>query len=97
MTDPSKNGMTVNGVSKSLAQIFTVKDSHGAPIFSIGHVGGPSVFGDHLRIFPPGNTTNPVVDIGPDGRISITGPNAGIWVNGQLLTASDIAWIHEHD
>lgn len=97
MTDRTKDGMTINGISGSVSQIFTVKDSNGAPIFSVGNVGGTGVYSDHFRIYPAGDVFNPSVDIGPDGRVSLLGTNAGIWVNGQLLTSSDIAWIHEHE
>lgn len=94
MTDTTRDGVVVTGVAGSMTQILTVKDPYGAPIFSVGHVGGAGIYGDHFRVFPPGNVYQPVVDIGPDGRISITGPNAGVWINGTLLTQADIEWIH---
>lgn len=97
MTVQGKDGLVVNGMQGSLNQILTVKDPYGAPIFSVGHVGGAGVYGDRLAIFPPNSVTSPVIVLGDDGRISITGPNAGVWVDGQLLTSADIAWIHAHE
>lgn len=95
MTIPTQDGMSVKGVANSLQQIFTVKDPYGAPIVSVGHVGGLSVFGDQIRVFAPNTLDNPVAVIGFDGRVSLQGPNAGVYVSGQLLTAADIAWIHQ--
>jgi len=97
MTNPSKDGMTVKGVHNSLNQIFTVKDPYGAPIVSVGHVGGLSVFGDQIRVFAPNTLDNPVAVIGFDGRISLSGPNSGVYVDGALLTKRDIEWIHDHE
>jgi hypothetical protein len=97
MTIPTKDGMSVKGIAGSLNQIFTVKDPYGAPIVSVGHVGGLSVFGDQIRVFAPNTLDNPVAVLGFDGRLSLQGPNAGVYVNGQLLTAEDISWIHSHE
>lgn len=97
MSIPNRDGMSIKGMPNSLNQIFTVKDPYGAPIVSVGHVGGLSVFGDQIRVFAPNTLDNPVAVIGFDGRISLSGPNAGVYIDGQLLTAGDIKWIHEHE
>ncbi len=97
MTVPNKDGMSIKGMPNSLNQIFTVKDPYGAPIVSVGHVGGLSVFGDQIRVFAPNTLDNPVAVIGFDGRISLQGPNAGVYVEGELLTKEDIAWVHSHE
>lgn len=97
MTIPNRDGMSIKGMPNSLNQIFTVKDPYGAPIVSVGHVGGLSVFGDQIRVFAPNTLDNPVAVIGFDGRVSLSGPNAGVYIDGQLLTAGDIKWIHDHE
>jgi hypothetical protein len=94
MTNPNDYGMVIKGTPNSLAQIFQVRDPYGAPIFSVGHVGGAGVFGDRIAVFPPTSVTSPVIVLDDNGRISITGPSAGVWIDGQLLTSDDIAWIH---
>lgn len=94
VTNPNADGMVINGTAGSLKQIWTIKDHFGAPIASVGEVGGLGVYGDRLAIFPPSSVTNPVIVLGDDGRISITGPNAGVYIDGQLLTSSDIAYLH---
>ena len=95
MTNPNDYGMVIKGTPNSLAQIFQVRDPYGAPIVSVGHVGGLGVFGDRMAVFPPTSVTNPVIVLDDNGRISITGPSAGVWIDGQLLTSADIAWIHQ--
>lgn len=99
MTDPNKDGMELKGVAGSNRQIFEVKDPYGAPIFSVGHVGGANVYGDDLRIFNGGDVFDPTAIIYPDGHIEITAQstNPVIVVNGQTLTANDIKWIHDHE
>lgn len=97
VTNPSQDGMVINGTAGSLKQIWTIKDHLGAPIASVGEVGGLGVYGDRLAVFPPSSVTNPVIVLGDDGRISITGPNAGVYIDGQLLTSADIAWLHAHE
>lgn len=94
ITSPNDYGMVITGVPNSLAQIFQVRDPYGAPIFSVGHVGGAGVFGDRFAVFPPASSSNPVIVLDDNGRISLTGPSAGVWIDGQLLTSDDIAWIH---
>jgi len=44
-------------------QYLEVFDHLGAPIFSVGATGGPSTFGDNMRVFRPGNVFNPAVVI----------------------------------
>lgn len=99
MTDPNKDGMELQGIKGSLRQIFEVKDPYGAPIFSVGHVGGANVYGDDLRVFNGNDIFNPTAVIYPDGHIEITAQatNPVIVVNGQTLTANDIKWIHDHE
>lgn len=94
MTVPNKDGMIIKGMPNSLHQIWTVEDPYGAPIVSVGHVGGLSVFGDQIRVFAPNTLDNPVAVIGFDGRVSLSGPNAGVYIDGQLLTSADIAYLH---
>lgn len=95
--DKTKDGLTITGTTNSLAQILTVKDPYGAPIFSVGHVGGATVFGDHIRLIGDAGFNTPVVDMDTHGTISITGTNPKVVINGQALTAADIAWIHAHE
>ncbi len=43
------------------SQELEVFDNYGAPIFSVGEYGGAAVFGDNLRVYPPGSVFNPSV------------------------------------
>jgi hypothetical protein len=97
MTDPNKDGMTINGVPNSLAQIFTVKDPYGAPIFAVGHVGGATVFGDHIRLVGDSGFSVPVFDVDTHGTVRLTGTAPAIVIGGETLTAKDIKWIHDHE
>lgn len=96
MTDPNKDGMELKGVKGSLKQIFEVKDPYGAPIFSVGHVGGANVYGDDMRVFNGNNIFLPTAVIHPDGSIEITPQSVNPVVNiqGTILTKNDIDWIH---
>lgn len=97
MTDGTKDGMTINGTPNSLAQIFLVKDPYGAPIFAVGHVGGATTFGDHIRLIGDAGFSTPVFDVDTHGTITLTGSAPKIVIGGQTLTADDIAWIHSHE
>jgi hypothetical protein len=94
MTNPAKDGMTINGVPGSLAQIFLVKDPYGAPIFAVGHVGGATIFGDHIRLMGDLGLSSPVFDVDTHGTVTLAGTAPKIVIGGQTLTADDIAWIH---
>lgn len=96
MTDPNKDGMELKGVQGSLKQIFEVKDPYGAPIFSVGHVGGANVYGDMLRVFAGNDIFDPTAIIHPDGSIEITSyaSNPVVNIQGVYLTKADINWIH---
>ena len=97
MTDPNHDGMTITGVSNSLAQIFLVKDPYGSPIFAVGHVGGATVFGDHFRLIGDAGFSTPVFDVDTHGTITLTGSAPKIVIGGETLTADDIKWIHEQE
>ena len=97
LKDGTKDGLVIKDAPNALNQPLQVKDQYGAPIFEVHSVGGASVDGDSFKVFPPGDIFHPVIVLDPNGRISITGLNAGVWIDGQLLTSSDIAWIHSHE
>lgn len=54
----SEIALRLNG-GPNLAQIFEVFDRFGSPIFTVPTAGGPSVLGDRLSVFPPGDVFNP--------------------------------------
>lgn len=97
MTDPNQDGLTLNGVPNSLAQIFLIKDPYGNPIFAVGHVGGATVFGDHFRLIGDAGFDTPVFDVDTHGTITLLGSAPKIVIGGQTLTAKDIKWLHAHE
>ena len=97
MTDPTKDGMTINGVPNSLAQIFLVKDPYGSPIFAVGHVGGATVFGDNFRLIGDAGFSTPVFNVDTHGTITLLGSAPKIVIGGETLTPADIKWIHDHE
>jgi hypothetical protein len=42
-------------------QEFSVFDTNGAPIYSVGEAGGDAVFGDNRSVFPPGDVFHPAI------------------------------------
>jgi hypothetical protein len=97
LRDGTKDGLVIHDAANALNQPFKVEDSNGWPIFEVHATGGASVDGDHFKIYGNGDIFNPVIDLAPDGSISITGAAAKVTLNGQTLTSADIAWIHNHE
>jgi len=88
MTDPDAAGLAIWGVPGGPAggtpetEWF---DYLGQPIASMGQAGGFKVFGDQICVYPPTSVYVPDVCLRDDGTITI---------DGQALSASDIAWLH---
>lgn len=76
-------GMVITGIAGSLSQIFQVRDNLGAPIFSIGQVGGPAAFGDNMSVFD--GSFNLMCRLGLDGTLIL---------DGSTLTNADIDSLH---
>lgn len=95
--DKTKDGMVITGETNSLSQIFLIKDAYGAPIFGVGHVGGATTFGDHIRLMGDLGLSVPVFDVDTHGTITLLGTAPKIVIGGQTLTPEDIAWIHNHE
>lgn len=76
-------GMVITGVAGSLSQIFQIRDHLGAPIFSVGNVGGPAAYGDDMTVF--------------DGSFNVKarmGLNGTLTLNGSVLSKADIDSLH---
>jgi hypothetical protein len=88
MTDPDAAGLAIWGVpggpSGGTPETEWL-DYLGQPIATMGQAGGLKVFGDQACVYPPGNVFVPAACLRDDATIS---------VGGQLLSASDIAWLH---
>jgi hypothetical protein len=95
ITDGANDGLTINGTSGTLKQIFLIKDYLGAPIFGVGHVGGAAVYGDHLRVFAPGVGFVNTFDVDPDGKVTISGTGQ-LQLGATVLTETDIQDLHSH-
>lgn len=95
MTNPSQDGLTLKGVPNSLAQIFLVQDPYGNPIFAVGHVGGATTFGDHIRLIGDAGFSTPVFDADTHGTITLTGTAPKIQIGDQTLTPQDVQFLHQ--
>jgi hypothetical protein len=88
MTDPHAAGLAIWGVPGGPAggtpetEWF---DYLGQPIATLGQAGGFKVYGDQVCVYPQGNVFVPDACLRDDGTIT---------VGGQVLSASDIAWLH---
>lgn len=71
MTNAAPDGLVVRGVANGTGQIFQIFDPFGNPIFSVPPFGGPSVFGDNLRVFHPGSVFNQSLTLHFDGSITV--------------------------
>jgi len=88
MTDPDAAGLAIWGVPGGPAggtpetEWF---DYLGQPIATLGQAGGFKVYGDQVCVYPPGNVFVPDACLLDNGTVT---------VGGQVLSASDIAWLH---
>jgi hypothetical protein len=76
-------GMVITGIADSLSQIFQIRDHLGAPIFSVGNVGGPAAYGDNMTVFD--GSFNVMCRLGLDGTLIL---------DGSTLTNADIDSLH---
>ena len=88
MTDPDAAGLAIWGVPGGPAggtpetEWF---DYLGQPIATLGQAGGFKVYSDEVCVYPPGNVFVPDACLRDNGTVT---------VGGQVLSASDIAWLH---
>lgn len=88
MTNPGAAGLAIWGVPGGPAggapetEWF---DYLGQPIAAMGQTGGLKVFGDQVCVYGGGNVFVPDACLLDNGTVT---------VGGQVLTASDIAWLH---
>jgi len=88
MTDPDAAGLAIWGVPGGPpggTPETEWLDYLGQPIATMGQAGGLKVFGDQVCVYPPGSVFVPVACLRDNGTVS---------VGGQVLSASDIAWLH---
>jgi hypothetical protein len=88
MTDPSAAGLAIWGTPGGPAggtpetEWF---DYLGQPIATLGQTGGFKVYGDQVCVYPPTNVFVPDACLRDNGTVT---------VGGQVLSPSDIAWLH---
>jgi hypothetical protein len=88
MTDPDAAGLAIWGVPGGPpggTPETEWLDYAGRPIATVGQAGGFKVFGDQICVYPPGNVYTPDACLEDNGTVT---------VGGQVLSASDIAWLH---
>lgn len=88
MTDPDAAGLAIWGVPGGPpggAPETEWFDYLGQPIATVGQTGGFKVFGDQICVYGGGNVFVPVACLLDNGTVT---------VGGQVLSASDIAWLH---
>jgi hypothetical protein len=88
MTDPDAAGLAIWGVQggpRGGTPETEWFDYLGQPIATMGQAGGLKVYGDQVCVYPPGNVYVPDACLRDDGTVI---------VGGQVLSASDIAWLH---
>ena len=88
MTDPDAAGLAIWGVpggppgGTPETEWF---DYLGQPIATMGQSGGFKVYGDQICVYPPTNVFVPDACLLDNGTIT---------VGGQVLSPSDVAWLH---
>jgi hypothetical protein len=88
MADPDAAGLAIWGVPGGPpggTPETEWLDYLGQPIATVGQAGGFKVFGDQVCVYPPGNVFVPAACLRDNGTVT---------VGGQVLSASDIAWLH---
>jgi hypothetical protein len=88
MTDPDAAGLAIWGVPGGPAGATPETewfDYLGQPIATLGQTGGFKVYGDQVCVYPPTNVFVPDACLRDNGTVT---------VGGQVLSPSDIAWLH---
>ena len=88
MTDPDAAGLAIWGVRGGPpggTPETEWYDYLGQPIATMGQSGGFKVYGDQICVYPGGNVFTPDACLRDNGTVT---------VGGQVLSASDIAWLH---
>lgn len=88
MTDPDAAGLAIWGVRGGPpggTPETEWYDYLGQPIATMGQSGGFKVYGDQICVYPGGDVFTPDACLRDNGTVT---------VGGQVLSASDIAWLH---
>jgi hypothetical protein len=88
MTDPHAAGLAIWGVRGGPpggTPETEWYDYLGQPIATMGQSGGFKVYGDQICVYPGGDVFTPDACLRDNGTVT---------VGGQVLSASDIAWLH---
>lgn len=89
MTDPDAAGLAIWGVRGGPpggTPETEWYDYLGQPIATMGQSGGFKVYGDQICVYPGGDVFTPDACLRDNGTVT---------VGGQVLSASDIAWLHQ--
>jgi hypothetical protein len=89
MTDPAAAGLAIWGVRGGPpggTPETEWYDYLGQPIATMGQSGGFKVYGDQICVYPGGDVFTPDACLRDNGTVT---------VGGQVLSASDIAWLHQ--
>lgn len=89
MTDPDAAGLAIWGVRGGPAGGTPETEWYdylGQPIATMGQSGGFKVYGDQICVYPGGDVFTPDACLRDNGTVT---------VGGQVLSASDIAWLHQ--
>jgi hypothetical protein len=88
MTDPDAAGLAIWGERGGPAGGTPETEWYdylGQPIATMGQSGGFKVYGDQICVYPGGDVFTPDACLRDNGTVT---------VGGQVLSASDIAWLH---
>lgn len=88
MTDPDAAGLAIWGVRGGPpggTPETEWYDYLGQPIATMGQSGGFKVYGDQICVYPGGDVLTPDACLRDNGTVT---------AGGQVLSASDIAWLH---
>jgi hypothetical protein len=88
MSDPDAAGLAVWGVRGGPAGGTPETEWYdylGQPIATMGQSGGFKVYGDQICVYPGGDVFTPDACLRDNGTVT---------VGGQVLSASDIGWLH---
>jgi hypothetical protein len=88
LTDPHAADVALRGTQGSSTPLIEAYDYANNPIATLGQVGGFSVFGDSMSVYPQGNVFTPAIQL---NGFTTSASNAYVLLNGVKVFAGSSA------